>query len=77
MDDMKSEGSTVEKVTIHFTVNEDIYKRAKEILDSLGITVEDSINLFFKAVIACNGLPFTSSEQDLDSIRNGGMNDQT
>ena len=65
----------VQTITMEFTVDEVIYEDAKKILDSLGITMEEAINLFFKAVIAKNGLPFPLSEEELDLVRNKRMGD--
>lgn len=65
----------MEMITMQFTVDADIYEQAKAILDSLGISVEESIMLFFKAVVACNGLPFPLSEQDQEYIRNSSMDE--
>lgn len=63
----------MQTITINFTVDEVIYEDAKVIFDSLGLSVEEAINLFLKAVIARNGLPFPLSEQELDLIRNKRM----
>ena len=63
----------VQTITMSFTVDEVIYEDAKAILDSLGITIEEAINLFLKAVVARKGLPFPLSEEELDLIRNKRM----
>lgn len=63
----------MQTITMSFTVDEVIYEDAKAILDSLGISMEEAINLFLKAVVARKGLPFPLSEQELDLIRNKRM----
>lgn len=60
----------MQTITMNFTVDEVIYEDAKAILDSLGISMEEAINLFLKAVVARKGLPFPLTEQELDLIRN-------
>lgn len=65
----------MEMITMQLTVDADIYEAAKAILDSLGISVEESIVLFFKAVVTCNGLPFPLSEQDQEYIRKSRMDE--
>ena len=42
----------MQTVTMSFNIDEAIYEDAKKILDSIGISMEEAINLFFKAVIA-------------------------
>jgi len=64
---------TMSTITTSFTVDEVIYEDAKAILDTLGISMEEAINLFLKAVVARKSLPFPLSEQDLDLIRNKRM----
>lgn len=65
----------MEMIMMQFTVDADIYEQAKAILDSLGISVEESIMLFFKAVVARNDLPFPLSEQDQEYMRNSSMDE--
>ena len=65
----------MQTVTMSFNIDEAIYKDAKKILDSIGISMEKAINLFFKAVIAKNGLPFPLSEEELELIRDKRMGD--
>lgn len=64
----------MQTVTMSFNIDEAIYEDAKKILDSIGISMEEAINLFFKAVIAKNGMPFPLSEE-LELIRDKRMGD--
>lgn len=60
----------METVTIEFELDTEIYEKAKAILATFGMTVEEACVLFMKAVVARKGLPFPLSEQELDLIRN-------
>lgn len=65
----------METMMIHFTLDEDIYHAAKAVLDSLGLSMEEAINLFFKAVVASNGMPFPITECEQDLIINSVKDD--
>lgn len=51
-------------------IDADIYREAKKVLDSIGISVEEATVLFLKEVVARNGLPFSVSENELQKLRN-------
>lgn len=63
----------MQTVTMSFNVDKVIYEDAKTILDTIGITMEEAINLFFKAVIENIGLPVQLSEEELELIRDKRM----
>lgn len=45
-------------VEISFEVDTELYEKAKAILEGLGMTMEEAITLFFKAVVAYGRIPF-------------------
>lgn len=51
-------------------IDAEIYREAKKVLDSIGISVEEATFLFLKEVVARNGLPFSVSENELRKLRN-------
>ena len=52
-----------------FEVDTELYESAKAVFADIGLTIEDAIILFLKAVVARKGLPFALSEADIDEIR--------
>ena len=44
--------------TTTMRIDEDVKKRAKPILEELGLNISSATNVFLKAVVRCNGLPF-------------------
>ena len=54
------------KIQIHA----EIYREAKKVLDSIGISVEEATVLFLKEVVTRKGLPFPVSENELRELRN-------
>ena len=63
----------MDTVTIEFELDTELYEKAKAILATFGLTVEEACVLFLKAVVARRGLPFPLTEQELDLIRNKRM----
>ena len=51
-------------------IDAEIYREAKKVLDSIGISVEEATVLFLKEIVARNGLPFSVSENELRKLRN-------
>ena len=49
--------------TITLNIETDLYEKAKSIFEKEGYTVEEAILLFFRACIACDGLPFSVTEE--------------
>lgn len=45
-------------VEVSFEVDAELYEKAKEIIEGLGMTMEEAVTLFFKAVIAHGRIPF-------------------
>lgn len=39
-------------------IDEDVKRAAKPILEELGLNISSATNVFLKAVVRCNGLPF-------------------
>ena len=65
------EGDTdTEPVILTIQIDAEIYREAKKVLDSIGISVEEATVLFLKEVVARNGLPFPVSENELRELRN-------
>ena len=47
-----------EFVEISFEVDAELYAQAKAIIEGLGMTMEEAITLFFRAVVAHGKIPF-------------------
>lgn len=47
-----------ELVEVSFEVDTELYEKAKEIIEKSGITMDEAVTLFFKAVIAYGRIPF-------------------
>ena len=44
--------------TTTMRIDEDVKRQAKPILEELGLNISSATNVFLKAVVRCNGLPF-------------------
>ena len=65
------EGDTdTEPVILIIQIDAEIYREAKKVLDSIGISVEEAAVLFLKEVVARKDLPFPVSENELRELRN-------
>ena len=65
------EGDTdTEPVILKIQIDAEIYREAKKVLDSIGISVEKAAVLVLKEVVARRGLPFPVSENELRELRN-------
>lgn len=64
------EDTDTEPVIEKIQIDAEIYREAKIVLDSIGITVEEATVLFLKEVVARKGLPFPVSENELRELRN-------
>lgn len=65
------EGDTdTEPVILKIQIDADIYREAKKVLDSIGMSVEEAAVLFLKEVVTRKGLPFPVSENELRELRN-------
>ena len=64
------EDTDTEPVIMKIQIDAEIYREAKKVLDSIGISVEEAAVLFLKEVVARNGLPFSVSENELRKLRN-------
>lgn len=49
----------VELVEVTFEIDEDLFNEFKTICDKEGVTVEQAINMFFRACIKAGGIPFS------------------
>lgn len=58
-----------ELVIMKIQIDAEIYREAKKVLDSIGITIEEATILFLKEVVARKGLPFPVSENELRELR--------
>ena len=47
-----------ELVEVSFEVDAELYEQAKAIVEGLGMTMDEAVTLFFKAVIAYGKIPF-------------------
>ncbi len=57
--------------TITFETDKETLEAAEKVFRSLGLTLEEAINLFLEKCIECNGLPFSyiePSEQLLEAF---------
>ena len=64
------EDTDTEPVIMKIQIDAEIYREAKKVLDSIGISVEEATVLFLKEEVARNGLPFSVSENELRKLRN-------
>ena len=64
------EDTDTEPVIMKIQIDAEIYREAKKVLDSIGISVEEATVLFLKEVVARKGLPFPVSENELRELRN-------
>ena len=64
------EDTDTEPVIMKIQIDAEIYREAKKVLDSIGISVEEAAVLFLKEVVARNGMPFPVSENELRELRN-------
>ena len=56
-------------VIIEFKIRTEVLEQVTAILAKEGLTVEDALILFFKATIACGGLPFPYTREDIEAAR--------
>ena len=61
----REEDMEEEFVELHFKVEQELYDAVKEVLDPLGITVEQATELFFKFVARLGRIPFDYSDEDI------------
>lgn len=47
-----------EVVEVSLEIDAELYEKAKEIIEGLGMTMDEAVTLFFKAVIAYGRIPF-------------------
>ena len=55
---------------LHVRIEPDVKERAEEILDALGISASNAVNMFYKQLVLRRGLPFevkTSASRPLDA----------
>lgn len=65
----KSMDSEDNLVTVSFEVDSELYEQAKEVLDRIGLTMEEAINLFLKAMVACGGIPFPITDEEIEEYK--------
>lgn len=63
------EDTDTESVIMKIQIDAEIYREARKVLDSIGITVEEATVLFLKEVVTRKGLPFPVSENELRKLR--------
>ncbi len=57
--------------TTTMRIDEDVKRKAKPILDELGLNISSATNLFLRAVVRCNGLPFDLRLSEGSSVAAG------
>ncbi len=55
-------------VTIHAPIEAELKAKAEEILGQLGLTVTQAIRLFFRQLVAQDGLPFSLSSPNEETL---------
>lgn len=66
---MKEQLNADGTITLTFELEEELYYRAKEILEAQGYTIEEAVVLFIKAVVACGTIPFPVTAAELAAAR--------
>ena len=61
----REEDMEEEFVELHFKVEQELYDTVKEVLDPLGITVEQATELFLESVARLGRIPFDYSDEDI------------
>ncbi len=65
---------------LHVRIEPDIKEQAEDVLSTLGISVSDAINMFYKQIISNKGLPFemkTSPKPlDIDNLSETELNEE-
>ena len=61
----REEDMEEEFVELHFKVEQELYDTVKEVLDPLGITVEQATELFLESVARFGRIPFDYSDEDI------------
>ena len=52
-----------------FEFEQELYDQVTAVLNPLGYTLESAIVLFMEACVACNGIPFTYTQEELDETK--------
>ena len=58
--------------TTTMRIDEDVKRAARPILEELGLNISSATNVFLKAVVRCNGLPFDLRLADPAPVAAGG-----
>lgn len=53
------------KTVMIFEIEQELYDQVTAVLNPLGYTLESAIVLFMEACVACNGIPFTYTQEEL------------
>lgn len=57
------------KTVMIFEIEQELYDQVTAVLNPLGYTLESAIALFMEACVACNGIPFTCTQEELDEAK--------
>ena len=52
--------------TMHIRISPETQKEVTQMLNDLGLSVSDAINVYFKQIIYCKGLPFEIRKPEID-----------
>jgi len=55
--------------TVEVQIDTDLLEKVKPIFDEIGITVEDSIRLFFEETVRLGRLPFPYTEENIEEAK--------
>ena len=57
------------KTVLVFEIDQDLYDQVTAVLAPQGYTIEQAITLFMEACVACNGIPFTYTQEELEEAK--------
>ena len=57
------------KTVMTFEIEQELYDQVTAVLNPLGYTLERATVLFMEACVACNGIPFTYTQEELDEAK--------
>ena len=57
------------KTVMIFEIEQELYNQVTAVLNPLEYTLESAIVLFMEACVACNGIPFTYTQEELDEAK--------
>lgn len=58
-------------VTVQFEIDEETYRKAKQVFENIGIDISTAIRLFLEKTVEMNGMPFEYDSSDIPSALQG------